>query len=70
MNSVVPGNETDPVCVEIRDKIDSLTTDILNWYDLYRNVYPDPDSKNILENRYKEVEVGGEIKRYKRGKLM
>jgi len=41
----------------------------MNWYDLYRPVYPD-SSKVLLENRNAEVEVDGEKKTYKRGKTL
>jgi len=37
----------------------------LNWYDLYRPVYPDSILKD--SNRIGEVEIDGEVRTYKRG---
>jgi len=64
-NDVIPFTNT-AACDASWLKINNLTGD-LNWYDLYRPVYPDSPLVLGEYNRYKEVEVGGEIKRYKRG---
>lgn len=42
----------------------------LNWYDLYRKVYPDGGLLLKSENRLKSVEIGGENKTYKTGYTM
>jgi len=54
-------------CDEVWEKITNLTKD-LNWYDLYR-----VDSTPLTlkgEDRYKTVMIGGQEKRYKRGRTV
>lgn len=54
-------------CNETWDKINSMTTEVLNWYDLFRKVYPDDDIILKSENRHKSVNINGEEKKYKSG---
>ena len=43
----------------------------LNWYDLYRPVYPSTlSAAQAGERKYGEVEIGGEIKKYRLGYTM
>jgi len=64
---VIPYNNSQ-ICTDAFDKINTLTGG-LNWYDLYRQVYPDgPLLKE--ESRIGEVEIDGEIRQYKRGFTM
>jgi len=61
---VIPWTPTQ-VCIDTEDQINDLT-DQLNWYDLYRYLYP--DTINLSEEeRWAETEVHGETKRYRRG---
>lgn len=59
-------NHTGPEsCVPVWQEIKNLTNN-LNWYDLYR-----VDSPPLLitgQDRYKSVNVNGQLKTYKRGK--
>lgn len=59
------------MCSETWDKINSLAAG-LNWYDLYRKVYPDGGllKSATSENRLKSVMVDGEEKTYKSGYTM
>ena len=41
--------------------------DILNWYDLFRQVYPDSDIVVSEEDRMRTVDVNGQKKTYKLG---
>jgi hypothetical protein len=69
-NGVLHENMT-VICNDTWNKINALTSG-LNWYDLYRKVYPgglilkDSAAPN---SRIGEVEIDGEIKKYKRGML-
>jgi hypothetical protein len=63
-NDVIPYPNSQ-VCNDTWDAINTLCED-LNWYDLYRPVYPDSMLLQS-ENRYGEVEINGETKKYKRG---
>jgi len=63
-NGVLPGN-TSEICEEAWAEINKLTAS-LNWYDLYRNVYPDSGLLRS-ENRVGVSYVEGEKKTYKRG---
>lgn len=66
-NEVLPqSNSTE--CIDAWHKMNDLTAD-LNWYDLYRRTY-DTKLKANDEERYGEVEINGEKRRYKRGKTM
>ena len=66
-------------CNDTWDKINSLASD-LNWYDLFRRVYPDngllagkPEGKVPLlkgSNRLQSVNINGEEKTYKAGMTM
>lgn len=55
-----------PICDTTWDKIQDLTGG-LNWYDLYRKVYPDT---LLSGNRQGSSIVNGEEKIYKRGRTM
>lgn len=67
------------LCNDTWDKINDLASG-LNWYDLYRKVYPDDslvakraaEGKILLkgENRLKSVMINGEEKFYKAGMTM
>ena len=49
--------------------MDALTTNILNWYDLYRKVY-DNGLNASSEERTHSVEIDGEIRTYQAGYTM
>ena len=66
-NGVIPESHSD-VCVNAWTKINALCAD-LNWYDLYRKKYPNALRADD-EERWGEVEINGEIKRYRRGKTV
>jgi len=59
-NRAIPYNNTFE-CVKAFAKIRNLT-DNLNWYDLYRQVYPDSLLRD--ENAIGEVEINGEKRTY------
>ena len=65
--AVIPENHS-PECVDAWRNITSLSAG-LNWYDLYRKNYPLGLRANDPE-RYAEVEINGEIKKYRRGKTV
>ena len=58
------------ICIDTFNEINAMTTDHVNWYDLYRPVYPEALKRMKSEPRYGEVEINGEIKKYKRGKTI
>jgi carboxypeptidase C (cathepsin A) len=69
MDVMPPSNDT--VCVDLWKKINALWQG-LNWYDLFRHVYPQnamPTNDSIAMDtpRYKTVKVGDEEKTYKVG---
>jgi len=64
-NGVIPYNNS-LKCDKAWEQIQNLTGD-LNWYDLYRPVYPDSALVLKAENRLGEALVDGEVKTYKRG---
>lgn len=53
-------------CSELWDKITDLTGD-LNWYDLYRPVYPDGGLALSKEERIGKTMIGGVEREYVRG---
>ena len=56
------------LCNNTWDEINNLTTNILNWYDLFRKVYPDDGLlKSGSPNRLKSVNINGVEKTYKVG---
>ena len=66
MNVVNP-----PACDTIWDQVNNATNE-LNEYDFFRKLYPDSalaSNKNLKDSssRYGEVEIDGEIRKYKRG---
>lgn len=54
------------ICNETWTQINNLWTG-LNWYDLFRHVYPGQFATNTSESRYRTVNIGGQNKTYKRG---
>ena len=57
------------LCEDTWNEINSLTTDVLNWYDLFRKVYPEDGFalKSNSANRLKTVNINGVDKTYKSG---
>lgn len=56
-------------CDELWEKINNLGAD-LNWYDLYRPVYPAAvldKQKALKANRHGSVMIDGQLKTYKKG---
>lgn len=62
--SVIPWTPTQ-ICLDTADSIEALTNQ-LNWYDLYRFLYPDTINLSA-EDRWATAEVHGETKHYRRG---
>jgi len=57
------------LCDELWDKMNLLAAD-LNWYDLYRPVYPNnilSKQVSLKANRYESVTIDGVVKTYKKG---
>lgn len=57
-------------CNATWQKIRALTDTHLNWYDLLRARAPSSSVKLLGADRYKEVDVNGHKKTYKRGRTM
>ena len=68
LNSVLPESDSQ-ICKDTWAEINNITTEIVNWYDLYRPVYP--EMKRLRNtDRMGKVVIDGVEKTYKKGKLM
>lgn len=67
-----PEYDTTPqsaICDETWEAMNDLAAN-LNWYDLYRKVYPESlltDSKTLKQSRQGHVTIDGKVKTYRRG---
>lgn len=70
--NVFPGTTDDDPCKSLWTEMNSYTTDILNWYDLYRPKYDVtyPQKKVTEAERLRTVEKNGKTYTYKAGMTM
>jgi len=66
-NGMNPTNGTDPkLCDDLFNEMMDLVAP-LNYYDLFRKVYPDGEQFMALEDRMETVTIGGQEKTYRKG---